>query len=85
MRLNKERVKRWLEGQRAAQAFVEAERRERLRRTTPEERLRTFHALCSFWQRKAPQEQRAIDRIKIKALLRVRRALDRLEKSVHDG
>ena len=86
-RPRKEEVFWRFEGLRVAAALADVERYTALSRTppAPAESLRRFEGFCSMWRPLRREEQRALDSIKLRHLLRVRQAFEGVRDTNRHG
>lgn len=73
-----------IQGYAEADRWIQAERREWLRRLTPEEAREIFDSLYRFWEQtgcRSEEEWAALERRRLEETLALRRALDRLARA----
>ncbi|MGB9777415.1 MAG: hypothetical protein ACPLYD_15980 [Anaerolineae bacterium] len=73
-----------IQGYAEADRWIQAERREWLKRLEPEEAWEIFDALYRFWEqtgRRSEEEWAALERRRLRDTLALRRALDRLARA----
>lgn len=77
-------VLEYLQGYALANEFIDAERRDRLARMTPEESRAIFDQLCEIWDRTGSQaggHLDALDELRLRSLLAQRHAFELYAKS----
>ena len=71
----KDALLRWLDGQRRAQAVIDAEEKHNLRGMSRSARLAAFNALCDLWRSRTVSRRRELDTIRIPSIVELRRRL----------